>query len=181
MSRIGKKPIAIPNGVKIHQEGSTVRVDGPKGGLSASIPSGVRMVVEDNQITIQRNSDNRFDRSFHGLTRTLVANMVTGVSTGFERKLEIAGVGYRAEMVDNSRLKLVVGYSTPLEYTIPEGVSVKIDKQVNLLVMGIDKQLVGRVAAEIRALRKPEPYKGKGIRYVGETVRRKVGKSIGSK
>ncbi|PKN34640.1 MAG: 50S ribosomal protein L6 [Deltaproteobacteria bacterium HGW-Deltaproteobacteria-19] len=181
MSRIGKKQIALPDGVKVHQEGDAVRVDGPKGVLSASIPKGIQMIVENKQITIQRNTDNRYDRSFHGLTRTLVANMVTGVSAGFEKKLEIAGVGYRAELVENNRLKLIVGYSSPLEYVIPEGISVKIDKQVNLLVTGIDKQLVGRVAAEIRALRKPEPYKGKGIRYTGETVRRKVGKSIGSK
>ncbi|NPU85109.1 MAG: 50S ribosomal protein L6 [Syntrophaceae bacterium] len=181
MSRIGKKPIALPDGVKVHQEGDAVRVEGPKGVLSASIPKGIQMVVESKQVTIQRNTDNRFDRSFHGLTRTLVANMVTGVSTGFAKGLEIAGVGYRAELVENNRLKLIVGYSSPVEYAIPEGVNVKIDKQVNLLVTGIDKQLVGRVAAEIRSLRKPEPYKGKGIRYTGEAVRRKVGKSIGSK
>jgi large subunit ribosomal protein L6 len=181
MSRIGKKPIALPDGVQVRQEGDAVRVEGPKGVLSASIPKGIHMIVEGRTITIQRLTDNRFDRSFHGLTRTLVANMVTGVSTGFEKGLEIAGVGYRAELVGGNRLKLVVGYSSPVEYTIPEGIGVKIDKQVNLLVSGIDKQLVGRVAAEIRALRKPEPYKGKGIRYAGERVRRKVGKSIGSK
>ena len=181
MSRLGKKSIELPDGVKIRQEGDTVRVEGPKGVLSAVIPQGIQMIVENKQITVQRNTDNRFDRSFHGLTRTLVANMVTGVSGGFEKGLEISGVGYRAELVEKNRLKLIVGYSSPLEYNIPEGVNVKIEKQVNLLVTGIDKQLVGRVAAEIRALRKPEPYKGKGIRYTGETVRRKVGKSIGSK
>jgi len=181
MSRIGKRPIVLPKGVTVTQEGDAVRVEGPKGVLSASIPKGIQMVVEDQGITVQRQTDNRFDRSFHGLTRTLVANMVTGVSTGFEKGLEIAGVGYRAELVGSNRLKLVVGYSSPVEYEIPEGVSIKVDKQVNLLVSGIDKQLVGRVAAEIRALRKPEPYKGKGIRYAGEKVRRKVGKSIGSK
>jgi large subunit ribosomal protein L6 len=181
MSRIGKKPIALPDGVKVHQEGDAVCVEGPKGVLSASIPKGIQMIVENKQVTIQRNTDNRFDRSFHGLTRTLVANMVMGVSNGFTKGLEIAGVGYRAELVESNRLKLIVGYSSPVEYMIPEGVSVKIDKLVNLLVTGIDKQLVGRVAAEIRSLRKPEPYKGKGIRYTGEAVRRKVGKSIGSK
>lgn len=181
MSRIGKKPIALPDGVEVQQEGDAVRVKGPKGVLSASIPKGISMIVEDRLVTIKRLTDNRFDRSFHGLTRTLVANMVTGVSAGFEKGLEIAGVGYRAELVGDNRLKLVVGFSSPLEYAIPEGVSVRVEKQVNLLVSGIDKQLVGRVAAEIRALRKPEPYKGKGIRYTGERVRRKVGKSIGSK
>ncbi|MBN1382227.1 MAG: 50S ribosomal protein L6 [Deltaproteobacteria bacterium] len=179
MSRIGKKPIEIPAGVAVSRAQSEIKVKGPKGELSAKIPEGVEMVMGDGSVEIKRRSDDRKDRSVHGLTRTLVANMVRGVSTGFEKALEISGVGYRAELSGNV-LKLVIGYSTPAEYVIPEGISVKIDRQVNLVVSGIDKQRVGMVAAEIRALKKPEPYKGKGIKYAKERIRRKVGKSVGA-
>lgn len=179
MSRIGKKPILLPAGVKVVQNQASLSVQGPKGTLSLAVPQGIEVVLEGNAIVVKKTADDRKARSYYGLMRTLVDNMVMGVSTGFEKKLEISGVGYRAE-ADRDRLKLVVGYSSPSEYVIPEGIVVKVDKLVNIIVSGIDKQMVGRVAAEIRALRKPEPYKGKGIRYVGEQVRRKVGKSVGS-
>jgi large subunit ribosomal protein L6 len=179
MSRIGKMPILMPSGVKILRNQANLSVQGPKGTLSMEIPQGVEVALEDNAVIVKKTSDDRRARSFHGLTRTLVNNMITGVSTGFEKKLEISGVGYRAE-ASKDTLKLVVGYSSPSEYAIPQGIAVRVDKLVNIVVSGIDKQLVGRVAAEIRALRKPEPYKGKGIRYATEQIRRKVGKSVGS-
>ncbi|MFA5181350.1 MAG: 50S ribosomal protein L6 [Syntrophales bacterium] len=179
MSRIGKKPIELPAGVQIAQEAGVVKVSGPNGKLSAVLPPGVDFSVESNTVVIKRLADNRMGRSAHGLARTLVNNMVTGVSKGFEKGLEISGVGYRAEL-NNNILKMVIGFSTPLEYKVPEGIVVKIDKLVNIVVSGIDKYLVGKVASEIREMRKPEPYKGKGIKYVGEQVRRKVGKSVGS-
>jgi large subunit ribosomal protein L6 len=143
-----------------------------------AVPQGVEVALEGDAVVVRILSEDRKASAYHGLTRTLVENMVTGVSAGFEKKLEISGVGYRAE-VNNEKLKLVIGYSSPSEYAIPEGIAVKVDKLVNIVISGIDKQLVGRVAAEIRALKKPEPYKGKGIRYAGEKIRRKVGKSVG--
>jgi large subunit ribosomal protein L6 len=179
MSRIGKKPIALAKNVKISQSDGMVKVEGPKGSLTSKLPDGVSMVVHDNEVVIERKSDSRVDRSYHGLARTLVDNMVKGVSTGFEKGLEISGVGYRAE-VAGSILKLVLGYSSPVEYNIPKGVDIRVDKQVNLMVSGINKELVGRVASEIRSLKKPEPYKGKGIKYAGEYIRRKAGKSAGA-
>jgi large subunit ribosomal protein L6 len=180
MSRIGKKPIDIPEKVRISQEDrSTITVEGPRGTLSIQIPQGVEIVADSGTIEIKRLSNGRKERSYHGLVRTLVANMVTGVSAGFEKSLEISGVGYRAEKVVNV-LRLVLGYSEPVEYKIPEGIDIKVEKLVNIFISGIDRQLVGRVAAEIRDLKKPEPYKGKGIKYAGEQVRRKVGKSVGS-
>ena len=180
MSRIGKKPIAFPKNVKISQNGNIVKVEGPKGTLSSKLPDGIAMTMEENQLIIERKSDDRLARSYHGLARTLVNNMVTGVSAGFEKGLEISGVGYRAELA-GSNLKLVLGFSSPVEYSIPKGIEVKIDKQVNLVVSGINKELVGRVASEIRSLKKPEPYKGKGIKYAGEYIRRKAGKAAGAK
>ena len=179
MSRIGKKPITLPKNVKISQSDGIVKVEGPKGTLSSKLPDGITMVVSDNNLSIERKSDERLVRSYHGLARTLINNRVTGVSTGFEKGLEISGVGYRAE-VAGSILKLVLGFSTPIEYSIPKGIDVKVDKQVNLVVSGINKELVGRVASEIRSLKKPEPYKGKGIKYTGEYIRRKAGKSAGA-
>lgn len=178
MSRIGKKPILMPAGVNIHLNQANLSVQGPMGTLSMEVPQGIEVALDKNTVIVKKTSDDRRADSYHGLTRTLVDNMVTGVSAGFQKKLEISGVGYRAE-VSNDKLKLVVGYSSPSEYAIPEGIAVKVDKLVNIVVSGIDKQMVGRVAAEIRALRKPEPYKGKGIRYAGEKIRRKVGKSVG--
>jgi large subunit ribosomal protein L6 len=179
MSRIGKKPITIPEGVAISQEKSTIKVQGPKGNLSMEIPYGVEVTVHNETVEIKAISENRKERSYHGLVRTLIANMITGVSIGFQKGLELSGIGYRAERSEDT-LKLVLGYSSPVEYKIPQGIDLKIDKQVIIAVTGIDKQLVGRVAAEIRSLKKPEPYKGKGIRYAGEKVRRKVGKSVGA-
>jgi large subunit ribosomal protein L6 len=179
MSRIGKKPVELPAGVKVSQDQSTIKVEGPKGKLSMEMPKGVDIVLGDKAVEVTRPSDGRRERSFHGLVRTLIANMVKGVSSGFEKSLEISGVGYRAEIAGKS-LKLVVGYSAPVEYEIPEGIQIKVDKQINIAVSGIDKQLVGRVAAEIRGLKKPEPYKGKGIKYTTEKIRRKVGKSVGA-
>ncbi|MBW2630200.1 MAG: 50S ribosomal protein L6 [Deltaproteobacteria bacterium] len=179
MSRIGKKPIEIPDGVKVRRDGSLVIVEGPKGTLSRRIPEGVEVILEGNVILVSTGSDDRKGKSLHGLVRTLVANMVTGVNKGFEKSLEIVGVGYRGE-VKGDTLVLLIGYSDPVKYKILEGITVKVDKQVNVVVSGIDKELVGRVASEIRDLKKPEPYKGKGIRYAGEYVRKKVGKSAGT-
>lgn len=179
MSRIGKKPIEIPDNVSFSQDRSNVKVEGPKGTLSLQLPQGVEVEAVLGTIEVKRLSDGRKERSYHGLVRTLLANMVTGVSTGFEKGLEISGVGYRAEKIDTV-LRLVLGYSDPVEYSIPEGIDIRVEKQVNVFVSGMDRQLVGRVAAEIRDMKKPEPYKGKGIKYVGEQVRRKVGKSVGA-
>jgi large subunit ribosomal protein L6 len=179
MSRIGKIPVDIPSGVKISRNQSTIKVEGPKGKLSLEVPQGVDVIVGEKSVEVRRPSDGRLERSYHGLVRTLVANMVKGVSIGFEEKLEISGVGYRAE-VGGKTLKLIIGFSAPVEYAIPEGIEIKVDKLINIAILGIDKQLVGRVAAEIRSLKKPEPYKGKGIKYVGEQIRRKVGKSVGA-
>jgi large subunit ribosomal protein L6 len=179
MSRIGKIPVEIPAGVKISRDHSIIKVEGPKGKLSMDVPKGIDVVLGDKTAEVKRPSDGRKERSYHGLVRTLLANMVKGVSSGFEKSLEISGVGYRAEVASNT-LKLVIGFSAPVVYAIPDGIQIKVDKQVNIAVFGIDKQLVGRVAAEIRSLKKPEPYKGKGIKYAGEQIRRKVGKSVGA-
>jgi len=179
MSRIGKKPVVIPQGVKVSKDGSTVKVQGPKGVLTMTLPAGVEIIESNAAIEVKASSESRKGKAYHGLMRTLMANMVTGVTVGFQKGLELSGIGYRAEKSADV-LKLVLGFSSPLEYRIPKGIDVKIDKQVNVMVSGIDKQLVGRVAAEIRDLKKPEPYKGKGIKYVGERVRRKVGKSVGA-
>jgi len=179
MSRVGKKPIEIPDGVTIRQDDSALTVEGPKGTLLREIPKEVEIVIEGKTLQVQIVGDDKRSHSMHGLIRTLVSNMVTGVSKGFEKGLEIVGVGYRGE-VNNDILKLLIGFSKPVEYKIPEGVSIRIDRQVNMVVSGIDKELVGSVAAEIRDFKRPEPYKGKGIRYAGEKVRRKVGKSAGA-
>ncbi|HDQ03658.1 MAG TPA: 50S ribosomal protein L6 [Deltaproteobacteria bacterium] len=176
MSRIGRKPITFSKNVKISQSGDMVKVEGPKGTLSAPMPQGIAMAVGEGSLVIERKSNDRIARSYHGLARSIIGNMVEGVSSGFEKRLEITGVGYRAEISGNE-LKLLLGYSSPVQYNIPKGVDVKVDKQTNIVVSGIDKQLVGRVAAEIRAFKKPEPYKGKGIKYAGEHIRRKAGKS----
>ena len=179
MSRIGKEPITIPDNVKVAVDGNIVKVEGPKGSLMRSIPREVDLTVERSTASVVRTSDDRRVRAFQGLARTLVANMVQGVSQGYEKRLEIVGVGFRAE-VEGTNLKLLIGFSKPIEFPIPEGIAVTVEKQTNVAISGIDKELVGRVAAEIRALKKPEPYKGKGIRYAGEVVRRKVGKSAGA-
>jgi len=179
MSRIGKKIIALPDKVTVGVAGGEIKVTGPKGTLSRALPRDIEIVQEGKTLTVKTTHEGRRAGALHGLTRTLVANMVTGVSAGFTKGLEISGVGFRAELVGTT-LKLFVGYSVPLTYEVPQGIAVKIEKQTSLTVSGIDKELVGRVAAEIRAKRRPEPYKGKGIRYAGEVVRRKVGKSAGA-
>jgi len=179
MSRIGKKPIEIPVGVKVEKEGKTVKISGPKGTLVRALPPGVEVEIDGNYLRVKSVTENRREKAYYGLVRTLLANMVKGVTSGFEKALEISGVGYRAELKDGM-LVLMLGFSAPVNYPIPPGIEIKVDKQVNITVSGIDKEQVGRVAAEIRALRKPEPYKGKGIKYVGEQIRRKAGKSVGA-
>ncbi len=176
MSRIGKKPVLFPKSVKISESAGIVKVEGPKGTLSTKLPEGINMVLSEGNLVIERKSDERLARSYHGLARTLIGNMVIGVSTGFTKNLEISGVGFRAE-IDGSNLKMALGFSSPVRYVIPPGIDIKVEKQTGILVSGIDKQLVGKVAAEIRAFKKPEPYKGKGIKYAGEHIRRKAGKS----
>ena len=179
MSRIGKKPIVIPAGVKVSRDNAKIKAEGPKGVLSLDLREEIDVNIEKDAILVSRRSDDRISRSLHGLTRTLIANMVAGVSTGFQKTLEISGVGYRAEAAGNI-LKLYLGFSKPVEYQLPKGIDVKIDKQVTVMLSGIDKEFVGSVASQIRALRKPEPYKGKGIKYQGERIKRKVGKSAGA-
>jgi large subunit ribosomal protein L6 len=169
-------PVAIPNGVTVTVEGGTVKVKGPKGELSHRFRPEIGVKVEDNQVLIERGSDAKQERAFHGLTRALIANMVTGVSTGYKRGLDIVGVGYKAEKRGN-KLVLTVGYSHQVEYPEPAGVTITAPTPTSISVEGADKQKVGQVAAELRAVRPPEPYKGKGIRYQGEQVRRKAGKT----
>jgi len=176
MSRIGKQPIAVPNGTDVQCDGFEVRVKGPKGELVQRIHPDMKLEVGDEEITIHRPSDARLHRSLHGLTRQLVANMVHGVTHGFSKDLELVGVGYRAELAGN-RLILALGYSHPIVVVPPEGIAFTVEGNNKIKVSGIDKQRVGELAARIRRLRKPEPYKGKGIRYAGEHVRRKAGKT----
>jgi large subunit ribosomal protein L6 len=180
MSRIGKKPIPVPQGVKVAVEGALVRVEGPKGKLSHSVPRGLSVAVDSSMVKIERSSDHRNLRALHGLTRSLVANMVHGVKDGFERKLEIVGIGYRAQL-QGKNLQLALGYSHPVIFALPEGVQAEVEKQVSITLRGADKALLGQTAAQLRALRKPDPYKGKGIKYAEEQVRRKVGKKAGAK
>jgi large subunit ribosomal protein L6 len=180
MSRIGKKPISVPPGVKVALEGATVRAEGPKGKLSQTIPSGLSVTMESNVITVARSSDHRDVRALHGLTRSLLANMVTGVTDGFERKLEIVGIGYRCQ-IQGRALQLALGYSHPVIFPLPDGIQAEVDRQVSITLRGADKALLGQTAAKLRALRKPDPYKGKGIKYAGEYIRRKVGKKAGAK
>jgi large subunit ribosomal protein L6 len=176
MSRIGKKPIPVPAGVSVSLEASTVRVKGPKGELSRTFHPEIRIEQVDGELRVERPSESKQHRALHGLTRALLANMVEGVTTGYRRALEIIGVGYRAEKKGTS-LVLSVGYSHQVEYPEPEGITLSTTSPTVVVVEGIDKQKVGQVAAEIRAVRPPEPYKGKGIRYQGEQVRRKAGKA----
>jgi large subunit ribosomal protein L6 len=176
MSRIGKKPIPVPANVSVAIDGRLVRVKGPKGELSRTVPQDMRIEQGDGELRVERPSDAPQHRALHGLTRALLANMVQGVTEGYRRSLEIVGVGYRAEKKGKS-LVLNVGYSHPVEYREPEGITLSATGPTVVVVEGIDKQQVGQVAAEIRAVRPPEPYKGKGIRYQGEQVRRKAGKT----
>ena len=175
MSRIGKKPIPVPKGVQVTLKDGLVEVKGPKGQLSQSLPPGVTMVLEDGQI-VASVGEAREQRKFHGLGRTLVANAVQGVSEGFKRELDIVGVGYRAE-VKGRDVHFALGYSHPVVFPLPQGIDVAIEKQTHVTVTGIDKQLVGQVAANMRSLRKPDPYKQKGVRYTGEVLKKKAGKA----
>jgi len=176
MSRIGRLPITIPSGVTVEQTADEVRVRGPKGQLAQRMPAGVTMEIESGAVRFTRSDDSNRMRGLHGLSRQLVANMVEGVTKGFTRVLEITGVGYRADARGNL-LWLTLGYSHPIAYQLPSGVTAKVEKQVTVTLEGSDRQLLGEVAAAIRGLRPPEPYKGKGVRYAGEHVRRKAGKA----
>ncbi|TFG64675.1 MAG: 50S ribosomal protein L6 [Spirochaetales bacterium] len=176
MSRIGKLPVEIPSGTKVEVKGSTITVQGPKGTLSQTVRPEVVVIIEQNQALLTRKNESKYAKSLHGLYRNLLQNMVTGVSKGFSKTLIINGVGYRAELQGNS-LVMNLGYSTPVEFFIPEGLTALCETNNKVTVSGIDKQRVGQMCAEIRSLRPPEPYKGKGIRYETETIRRKVGKT----
>jgi len=180
MSRIGKQPVTIPAGVKVQVEGALVRAEGPKGKLAQPVPTGLTAAVKDGHLVITRGGDDRQMRALHGLTRALMANMVTGVKDGFERKLEIVGIGYRAQLQGRA-IQLALGYSHPIVFPLPDGVTAEIDRQIAITLRGPDKALLGETAARLRTLRRPDPYKGKGIRYAGEVVRRKVGKKAGAK
>ena len=180
MSRIGKKPIAVPNGVSVDIKDNVITVKGPKGELVKSFPEGISVKFENNEIVVERPSDEKQFRAFHGLTRALIANMVIGVTEGYEKSLQIVGVGYQGEVKANNRLLLSLGYSHQILLDAPEGIEFTMTRDI-IKVSGIDKQQVGEIAAQIRKLRKPEPYKGKGVRYVGEQIQRKAGKTAGAK
>lgn len=177
MSRIGKLPITVPSGVDVAIDDRHVTVKGPKGTLSHDVPAPITVEKNEGTLEVKRPNDERESRSLHGLTRTLVANMVTGVTDGYEKKLEIVGVGYRVLSKGPTQLEFQLGYSHSITFNAPEGITFTVEGPTKLGVQGIDKQLVGETAAKIRKLRKPEPYKGKGVRYAGEQVRRKVGKA----
>ncbi len=178
MSRIGKLPVEVPSGVDVTVAASTVTVKGPKGTLSHNVAAPITIERgEDGALEVKRPDDERDSRSLHGLTRTLIANMVTGVTVGYEKKLEIVGVGYRVLSKGPTQLEFQLGYSHTITFNAPDGITFTVESPTKLGVQGIDKQLVGEVAANVRKLRKPEPYKGKGVRYAGEQVRRKVGKA----
>jgi large subunit ribosomal protein L6 len=176
VSRIGKIPIPIPKDVKVKLIDSVLEIVGPRGRLTHRIPSEIQISIEPEQIVVTRPNNHRTARSLHGLSRVLIANMITGVTRGFEKRLEIQGIGYRADLQGNI-LRLTLGFSHPVLFSLPEGIKVEVEKQTNIKVGGIDKQLVGSVAAQIRSLKPPEPYKGKGIRYADEYVKLKVGKA----
>ena len=178
MSRIGRKPVPVPNGVTVTVDGPAITVKGPKGELSRKLHPDMQVKVENGNVTVDRPSDEDRHRALHGLTRSLIANMVEGVTQGYKKQLEITGVGYKAE-VKPFGLQLALGYSHPVEYRAPAGIKLSAPQPIVVVIEGADKEKVGQVAAEIRALRKPEPYKGKGVRYQGEQIRRKAGKAGG--
>ncbi len=176
MSRVGLVPIPVPDGVDVSIEGNLVKVKGPKGELRRHVHRDMNVSLEDGKVIVRRPSENRLHKSLHGLTRTLIANMVEGVTKGYQKNLELVGTGYRARKEGN-KLVLTVGYSHPVEIQPPDGIEIQVPNPTTITVKGNDKELVGQVAAKIRAVRKPEPYLGKGIRYAGERVRRKEGKA----
>jgi len=176
MSRIGKKPVTIPAGVKVQLKGTLLAVEGPNGKLSRELSSGVKVVVEASQILVEQDTNAVNTNALHGLTRTLIANMIEGVTKGFTKVLEINGVGYRADVKGNL-LNLSLGYSHPIDYPLPAGISAEVEKQTKITLKGIDKELIGATAAKIRSFRGPEPYKGKGIKYAEERIIRKAGKT----
>ncbi|MGA0217979.1 MAG: 50S ribosomal protein L6 [Ilumatobacteraceae bacterium] len=177
MSRIGKAPVAVPSGVEVSVSGRTITVKGPKGSLSRDIPGLIEVAQEEGSLTFSRPNDERENRAMHGLVRSLVNNMVTGVTEGFKKELEIVGVGYRAEAQGPNALRLNLGFSHPVNIAAPEGISFEVPAPTQVIVSGIDKEVVGQVAAVFRSIRKREPYKGKGVRYAGERVMRKAGKA----
>ncbi len=179
MSRIGKLPVTVPSGVKVVLNGKNLRMEGPKGKLETPIPEGVAVAVDQNIVRVERDNSERKIRALHGLTRKLIANMARGVSQGFSRVLDINGVGYRAE-VKGQEIHMTLGYSHPVIFPLPQGVSASIERQVTITLTSADRQLLGETAAKIRSLRPPEPYKGKGIKYREEVIRRKAGKAVGS-
>ena len=178
MSRIGKKPVVIPGGVQVAVKDLTVSVQGPKGKLKMDLHPRMKVAVKDGHIEVSRSTDINTDRALHGLTRSLLQNMMLGVMEGYKKELEIVGVGYKAE-VKGKKLVMALGYTHPIEFDIPEGIVVHCPNPTRVSVTGLDKQMVGQLAADIRAAHKPEPYKGKGIHYVGEVIRRKQGKTVG--
>ena len=176
MSRIGKQPIPLPKGVEVTRTNGRIQVKGPKGTLERQLPRRMEVVVEDGQIRVERPGDGQEERALHGLTRTLIANMVEGVTNGYTKTLDIVGVGYRAEL-KGKQVVLALGYSHPVVFDVPTGIDVAIDKQTHITVTGVDRQLVGQVAANLRRLRKPDPYQQKGVRYTGEVLKKKAGKT----
>jgi len=177
MSRIGRNPITVPSSVTVTMSNGTVTVKGPNGTMDRSIPEGITLSQEGDVLTVDRVNDETMYRSLHGLTRTLVSNMVTGVTTGWTKELEIIGVGYRAAAAGPNALDLALGFSHPVKFTAPEGITFEVPVPTRVIIKGADKEVVGQVAASIRKIRKPEPYKGKGVRYLGERVARKAGKA----
>jgi large subunit ribosomal protein L6 len=177
MSRIGRSPIDVPAGVEVTLRDRNVAVSGPQGSLQRELPGAITVRRDDAQLLVERPDDERTNRALHGLTRSLIQNMVTGVTSGFTKELEIVGVGYRATLKSPEQLELALGFSHPVFVNAPEGVSFEVPSPLRIVVKGIDKEAVGQVAADIRRVRKPEPYKGKGVRYAGEVVQRKAGKA----
>ena len=177
MSRVGRSPIEVPSGVEVTLRDGSVAVSGPQGSLQRDLPGSITVRRSDAQLLVERPDDERANRALHGLTRSLIQNMVTGVTAGFTKELEIVGVGYRAMLKSPTQLELALGFSHPVFIDAPEGVSFEVPTPLRIIVKGIDKEAVGQVAADIRKVRKPEPYKGKGVRYAGEVVQRKAGKA----
>ena len=179
MSRIGKKPIEIPEGINISKDGNTINVKGPKGELHRELHPNISVDVKDNEVIVTRPDDTKLNKSLHGLTRALIQNMVTGVNSSYKKTLDIVGVGYRAEL-KGKNLLLNIGYSHPIYFIPPDDINFELPTQTQIVISGVDKQLVGQIAAKVRSFRKPEPYKGKGIKYSDEQIRRKAGKTAGT-